>query len=186
MKNPIKTRRAAIATLAAVATVGVATAAWAVFSAQSTANAGGTSANIVALTIDGTEVDYAGEETMLWPNVDSNGANPADPSTGTHLATVKVTVVNPNEVALKVSEADIIGTLNFTNGTDQANCGGYLLKTTPVTLVSGPVTIGKANPFNDTDKATLSLQHIYLRGDAPNACINKPFTSTWTITGNAL
>jgi hypothetical protein len=186
MKNPIKTKRAAIATLAAVATLGVATAAWAVFSSTTDATAGGASGNMLTLAST-SQIDYQGDETQLWPNVSSTGGQPTTYAEGIHLAEVEVTVTNTNEVPVIIDQSGITGTVKFDDPGVQTTCGAYLKKTSPLVLVGGPsVTVPKQNLADDSDKATLTLEHIYLNWNAPNTCVNKAFTADFDIVGNAL
>src|SRR5262249_31608174 len=127
-------RNIVLAGLAAVGILAAGSIAYAAFTATSAANAAGTSATMQALTGGTTQVEFAHDETGLWPNVGDN-----------HRAIVHVSVANPNEVAATVTAASITGAATFNNNTVQAACGSKL-HLTPLVLANDPVVI----PHNGT------------------------------------
>ena len=169
MKNT-KKRLAAIAT-AAVVMAGIGGIAYA-FSEFSTANAAGATADMQPLEIgkgnDAPKLDFAGSETALWPNVGGN-----------HVAKALVTVKNTNDVSVRVTSADIVGSVQFGNGVNP-NCTGKIHVSDPVVLTGGTVDIAK----NETK--VLEVTGVYLDTDANNVCQNAAFTTAWTVTANAL
>ncbi|GIF70729.1 hypothetical protein [Asanoa siamensis] len=178
-----RSKRILAATLAFVGVAAAAGTAWAVFSEQSTASAGGTTADMSALVVgsgvDAPKIDYFGDDDTLWPNVDA-GATDYNPETGLHPAQVIVKVTNNNKVPVKVTSADIAGTAVFNNSGVQATCGTYL-KVFATPSIPAPVTVA-ANGGTET----LTITGVYLDEAAPNDCQGGAVTTTWTITGKAL
>lgn len=165
----LKTRKSlVVAALSTVGVVAAAATAWAMFSINSPVSASGGNGNLVVLSAKAGSVDYAGNETSLWPNVDDKGNDTVNnPGSGRHLAKVNIYVTNPNEVRVRLKSEGM--TVSFTG-----DCG-YLMGGVGLTISNSPVVIEPGAG------AWIEVGSIYLRSDAPNDCIGKAFTSTWQI-----
>ncbi|MEV0717376.1 hypothetical protein [Asanoa sp. NPDC050611] len=165
-----RSKRVVAATLAAMGVIAIGGVAYAFFE-SSTATANGSSADMAPLTV-GTEanapsLDFAGNETKLWPNVGGN-----------HVAQALVHVTNTNEVSVRVTAADITGAVQFAAGTP-AECVGKIKVTPTIALDGGDHVIGAGG----TD--VLRLTGVTLDEDAPNTCQAAQFTTTWTVKATA-
>jgi hypothetical protein len=164
MKNPIKTKRAAVAVLAAVGTIAAATTAWAVFSETTTANAEAQAGDLVALGLVGyPSTDYQGDENFLWPE---------------HPADVLVTVKNNNEIP--VSVFDITDVSVTATGATRSGCAAHVTVNS-INLEGWPVTVAPTE-----EKPLRLVDLITLEDTAPNVCQSATFKTTLTIHGKAI
>jgi hypothetical protein len=177
-------RRLAVCSLAAVATLGAATVAYAAFNASTTANARSVSGTLVGVEVAGgaeaPKVIYPNGERSLWPNVDADDPD-RNPETGAHVATVEIWVTNTNEVAVRVDPAGVTGAATFAPGPDLGYCNSKLKRKAPLSIVvrPGPV-IGPGR------RATVIIDGIYLDESTDDRCQNLTFTTTWSVVATAV
>jgi hypothetical protein len=168
-----RSKRILAATLAAMGVIAAGGVAYAFSEFVQTDSIASASADMQPLTVGTTSTQYKTGETMLWP-----GEN--------HKANILIQVTNPNEVAVKVTNADIDNTLLSIGG--GAGCTAALRSSDPNYTIDdsfGSQVNDVTIPANGN--ATIRVvEAVWLDASAPNNCQGKAVTSKWKITANSL
>jgi hypothetical protein len=157
----------AVAGLVTAGVISLAGVAYAIFSQSTTATIQSSSAEMQPLQVESKLIDYAGSETRLWPNTGGN-----------HVAEVVVTVMNLNEVPVRVTADNVTGSIAF-DGTPPSACKNKIKLTEELTVTPAELEIPAGQ------SRTLTVKGVYLDETATNACQNLPYTTNWTILGEA-